>query len=67
MTKPTHTHTLEAANYEDHDDCLMAARQYIAERDCLELWETTAQWGDADGAPDVDDNSRETIIVTVAS
>jgi hypothetical protein len=48
--------TVPAKQYEDHDDCLEAARQdYIAEHGCDE-WTVEARW---------ENDERDNIVLTV--
>lgn len=50
------TYTLRARQFEDFDDYLAAAREAIAEKLGLELWQTDARW---------EDEGLEFIVVTV--
>jgi hypothetical protein len=56
MTTKYTTVTVSAHSYEDHDDCLAAAREKYAEDHALEGWQVEAHWADG---------SRDEIVLTV--
>jgi hypothetical protein len=64
----THVY-VDAAHFEDHDDCLAAAIEYVdtkfAELSSMWVSVVNAEWGDEDGECDIYDKSRETIRVEV--